>query len=63
VPETVPAGEHNADIILQPLPDTVDQTQARALIRSLQDELARLPVLDPDAPDELLGYDETGLFR
>jgi antitoxin VapB len=30
-------------------------------IRKIQEEVARLPVLDDRAPDELIGYDEQGL--
>jgi antitoxin VapB len=30
-------------------------------IRRIQEEVARLPVLDHRRPDELLGYDENGL--
>ena len=33
----------------------------RAAIRRIQDDLAALPVLDPRSPDEIIGYDETGL--
>jgi hypothetical protein len=63
VPVTVPPGEHDAEILLRPTSGTADQAAMRALIRSLQDELARLPALDTRSPDEILGYDETGLFR
>ena len=34
-----------------------------ALIHEIQDEIAKLPVLDPRSPDEILGYDEHGLPR
>jgi antitoxin VapB len=30
-------------------------------IRRIQEEVARLPVLDDRSPDEILGYDENGL--
>jgi antitoxin VapB len=30
-------------------------------IRRIQEEIARLPVLDDRSPDEILGYDENGL--
>lgn len=63
VPDGTPAGEHDAEVILRPprrafSPPTV----ARETIRALQDELARLPVLDPRTPEQLLGYNGGGLF-
>jgi antitoxin VapB len=30
-------------------------------LRRLQSDVARLPVLDPRTPDEILGYDDNGL--
>jgi antitoxin VapB len=30
-------------------------------IRRIQEEVARLPVLDHRSPDEIIGYDENGL--
>jgi antitoxin VapB len=30
-------------------------------VRRIQEEVARLPVLDDRRPDEILGYDENGL--
>jgi antitoxin VapB len=30
-------------------------------LRRLQSDVATLPVLDPRAPDEILGYDDNGL--
>jgi hypothetical protein len=60
-PASVPPGEHQADIVLgtgAPAP-TAD---AEAAIRAIQDELAHLPVLDPRSPDEIMGYNEDGLF-
>ena len=32
-----------------------------AVLHEVQAEIARLPVLDPRSPDEILGYDESGL--
>ena len=32
-----------------------------AKVRAIQAEVAKLPVLDPRSPDELVGYDEDGL--
>jgi hypothetical protein len=63
VPETVPPGDHDADIVLHPVVGAVNATEARATIRALQEELARLPVLDARPADQILGYDETGLFH
>lgn len=61
-PATLPAGEHEAEVI--PVPRrTVDAAAARAAVRGLQDELSCLPVLDARSPDEIIGYDERGLFR
>jgi antitoxin VapB len=42
----------------QPLPDP---ERVNAAIREIQESLAKLPVLDPRTPDEILGYDESGL--
>jgi antitoxin VapB len=42
----------------QPRPDP---EATHAAIREIQERLAKLPVLDPRSPDELLGYDEYGL--
>jgi hypothetical protein len=62
VPHGVPPGQHDAEIVLEPVTAVVDQAGVRQLIRSLQDELMRLPVLDARSPDEILGYDTNGLF-
>lgn len=35
----------------------------REAIRELQEEIRKLPVLDPRTPDEIIGYDEHGLPR
>jgi len=61
-PAGVPAGEHEAEIVLTPEPRTATQEETLAAIRAIQDELARLPVLDPRSPDEIIGYDQRGLF-
>ena len=60
----LPPGDHDAEIVLHPrqAASLPSQAAARAAIRALQDELARLPVLDPRTPDEILGYNEIGLF-
>lgn len=63
VPDGGPAGEHDAEVILPP-PDRKGFAPAemRETIRALQDELARLPVLDSRTPEDILGYNENGLF-
>jgi antitoxin VapB len=45
-------------MLRQPRPDP---ESARAAIREIQESLAKLPVLDSQTPDELLGYDQFGL--
>lgn len=38
-------------------------TRIAADIRAIQERVARLPVVDPRTPDEIIGYDERGLPR
>lgn len=38
-----------------------EQRRRLAVLRRIQQEVARLPLLDDRTPDELLGYDENGL--
>jgi antitoxin VapB len=45
-------------MLRQPRPDP---KTVHAAIREIQESLAKLPVLGPGTPDELLGYDEFGL--
>lgn len=42
-----------------------EKRRARILreVRRLQQEFAALPVLDARSPEEILGYDENGLFK
>jgi hypothetical protein len=64
-PRGVPPGEHEADITVPPAQAAAIAPAAAELwagIRALQDEAARLPVLDPRTPDEILGYNAAGLF-
>ena len=61
-PAALPAGEHEAEVILRSS-RAVDAAAAREAVRRLQNELARLPVLDARSPDEIIGYDERVLFR
>ena len=66
IPPRRPAGamrdpmfeETRERMLRQPRPDP---ESARAAIREIQESLAKLPVLDPRTPDEILGYDEFGL--
>ena len=34
-----------------------------ARLREIREHCASLPVLDPRSPDEIVGYDETGMWR
>jgi hypothetical protein len=64
IPAVVLPGEHEAEIILHPeVPAPEVEIETLAAIRQIQDELARLPILDPRSPDDIIGYDERGLFR
>ena len=38
-----------------------EQARRAAVIREIQESVAKLPVLDPRPMDELLGYDDDGL--
>lgn len=48
---------------LPPAAEAPPEEQARRLaaLREFQEQIGRLPVLDPRSPDEILGYDENGL--
>jgi antitoxin VapB len=50
------------DSVLQALRAETEREERRArrhkLIKEIQDEVAKLPVLDDRTPDEILGYDE-----
>ena len=60
-------GESLTDAIREALRDRLERESHRARrgvgleIRRIQERLARLPVLDPRSPDEILGYDDHGL--
>ena len=57
-------GEHDAAIILQDTPRSPpSQDEAIAVIRAIQKAVARLPVLDNRTADEIIGYDDNGLFH
>lgn len=40
-----------------------DKRSRLAAIRAIQERVAKLPVLDDRSDDEILGYDENGLFK
>jgi hypothetical protein len=66
VPADVPPGEYIAEIAIQPIRNMAlapDGADVLARIRALQDEVAGLPILDPRAPDNILGYGADGLFK
>jgi len=60
-------GESLTDAIREALRDRLERESHRSRrgvgleIRRIQERLARLPVLDPRSPDEILGYDDHGL--
>ena len=61
-------GETLTEAVVQALRERLQREQGRAQpltlreeIRKIRERCSRLPVLDPRAPDELLGYDERGL--
>lgn len=63
-------GETKTEAVTRALRDRLDRLRRQGSGRRLADELdeiaervARLPVLDSRAPDDLLGYDERGLPR
>ena len=63
-------GETKTEAVTRALRDRLVRLRRERGLRRLADELdeiarhcARLPVLDPRTPDEILGYDEHGLPR
>jgi hypothetical protein len=61
----LPPGEHEAEIIVlggaKPATEpSVNTLLAR--VRAIQEEVARLPVLDNRSPDQIIGYNERGHF-
>lgn len=62
-PRVIPPGDHDAEIAIEPAPISASaEADLWQSIRALQDEIAGLPVLDSRTPEEILGYNETGLF-
>lgn len=60
-----PAGEHDAEIILLDDGEPVTNSPVATLlarVRAIQEEVARLPVLDARDPDEIIGYNKHGHF-
>jgi hypothetical protein len=61
----LPAGEHDAEIILldaEPSLPPLEPDKLLARVRAIQAEIAKLPILDDRSPDEILGYNEHGHF-
>ncbi len=64
-------GETLTDAIRIALRDRLERESQRARrgmgvgaeVRRIQERIARLPVLDPRSPNEILGYDSHGLPR
>ena len=61
-------GESLTDAVREALRERLRRVEGRTAAPRLRDELrairkrcARLPVLDPRSPEEILGYDEHGL--
>lgn len=60
-------GESLTEAVVVALQERVAREHARrgpsisARLRKLQADVATLPVLDPRAPNEILGYDDNGL--
>jgi hypothetical protein len=64
-PEGVPPGDHEAEIAVRPRQQSAQATAEADLLASihaLQAEITRLPLLDARTPEEILGYNEHGLF-
>lgn len=63
-------GESLTDAVLNALRERLERQKARQRpmtvreeLRAIRERCARLPVLDPRTPDEILGYDKNGLPR
>ena len=57
-------GENITDVILSALKEKEDRILAvsrKQKIDEILERMSSLPVLDPRAPDEIIGYDEYGL--
>jgi hypothetical protein len=61
----LPAGDHDAEIALIDAPAHLaehDVEEVLKRIRRIQEEIARLPILDDRSPDEIVGYNKNGHF-
>ena len=61
----LPAGEYEAEIMLIDRAEPAVGPQLETLlarVRAIQEQVARLPVLDSRSPDQILSYDERGHF-
>jgi antitoxin VapB len=63
-------GESITEAIRRAIEERLERERGRAArqnmnvgVRRIQERLARLPVVDPRSPDDILGYDEHGLPR
>jgi hypothetical protein len=59
----LPAGEHDAEVTLLDYAEPVARSPVETLldrVHAIQEEVARLPVLDGRHPDEILGYNDRG---
>jgi hypothetical protein len=63
-PGVLPAGDHDAEIVTRTKQTAAVSSDAElwSNIRALQDEVARLPVLDARSPEAILGYNVGGTF-
>jgi hypothetical protein len=63
-PSGLPPGEHEAEIVLVDISEAegLDTNALLARVRAVQEEIARLPVLDRRNPDEIIGYNKHGHF-
>lgn len=61
----LPAGEHDAEITVFDAAGaraSLDAEGLLARIRTIQAEVAQLPVLDARRPEEIIGYNDRGHF-
>jgi hypothetical protein len=61
----LPPGEHEAEIALVDSGKGTARSDAGTLlarVRAIQEEVARLPVLDGRSADEIIGYNRRGHF-
>jgi hypothetical protein len=61
----LPAGEHEAEILLVKAPEppvTHDPDALLARVRAVQEQITQLRVHDKRSPDEIIGYNERGHF-